>query len=172
MGLARLLTFSSGYVALAAVLPILVGTARFLEGTLSLGRLMQSGQAFQQVTAALSWPVDNLATTASWRASVVFRANHPAAAALDRLGRCDKCARPGLGRRHAAPDRGSAAEAGIVLIGRHPGSADIFNRRLTLERTVDGEVLLNEVYARRQAAKVPRPRPLSMIDRLREGYGR
>jgi len=63
-------------------------------------------------------------------------------------------------------------EAGIVLIGRHPGSADILNRRLTLERTADGEVLLNEVYARRQAAKVPRPRPLSMIDRLREGYGR
>jgi len=63
-------------------------------------------------------------------------------------------------------------EASIVLIGRHPGSADIFNRRLTLERAADGEVLLNEVYARRQAAKVPRPRPLSMIDRLREGYGR
>ena len=31
---------------------------------------MQSGQAFQQVTAALSWPVDNLALIASWRASV------------------------------------------------------------------------------------------------------
>jgi putative ATP-binding cassette transporter len=52
------------------VLPILVGTPRFLEGTLSLGRLMQSGQAFQQVTAALSWPVDNLALIAGWRASV------------------------------------------------------------------------------------------------------
>jgi len=70
MGLARLLAFSSGYVALAGVLPILVGTPRFLDGTLSLGRLMQSGQAFQQVTAALSWPVDNLALIAGWRASV------------------------------------------------------------------------------------------------------
>jgi len=63
-------------------------------------------------------------------------------------------------------------QAGIVLIGRHPGAAEIFSRRLTLERAADGEVLLHEVYARRQAAKLPRPRPLSVIDRLREGYGR
>jgi putative ATP-binding cassette transporter len=70
VGLARLIAFSSGYVALAAVFPILVGTPRFLEGTLTLGRLMQSAQAFQQVTAALSWPVDNLPRIAEWRASV------------------------------------------------------------------------------------------------------
>lgn len=70
ISLARLLTFSSGYVTLAAVLPVLIGTPRFLDGTLSLGRLVQSGQAFQQVTAALSWPVDNLAIIAQWRASV------------------------------------------------------------------------------------------------------
>ncbi|MBR0672707.1 hypothetical protein [Neoroseomonas soli] len=62
--------------------------------------------------------------------------------------------------------------AGIVLIGRHPGSAEIFSRRLTLERAADGDILLNEVYARRQAAKAPRPRLLSVIDWLREGYGR
>ena len=177
MGLARLPTFSSGYVALAAVLPILVGTARFLEGTLSLSRLLARppDAIWAGLPAGHGGPVlggRQSGHDGDRRASVVFRVTHPAAAALDRLGRCDKCARPGLGRRHAAPDRGSAAEAGIVLIGRHPGSADIFNRRLTLERAADGEVLLNEVYARRQAAKVPRPRPLSMIDRLREGYGR
>ncbi|UPY38546.1 SbmA/BacA-like family transporter [Sediminicoccus sp. KRV36] len=70
VGLARLIAFSSGYAALAAVFPILVGTPRFLDGTLTLGRLMQSAQAFQQVTAALSWPVDNLPRIAEWRASV------------------------------------------------------------------------------------------------------
>jgi putative ATP-binding cassette transporter len=70
VGLARLVAFSSGYVALAGVFPILVGTPRFLEGALTLGRLVQSGQAFQQVTAALSWPVDNLPRIAEWRASV------------------------------------------------------------------------------------------------------
>ena len=63
-------------------------------------------------------------------------------------------------------------QAGIVLIGRHPGSAEFFTRRLTLERAADGEVLLQELHARRQTAKLPRSRPLGVIDRLREGYGR
>ncbi|WP_170979384.1 ABC transporter ATP-binding protein/permease [Roseomonas sp. HF4] len=337
MGLARLMAFSSGYVALAGVLPILVGTPRFLEGTLSLGRLVQSGQAFQQVTAALSWPVDNLALIAGWRASVervlmldeavrvvaleaartgetainldrvptsqlgvrdlwvaapdgtamlsdltltvepgehvLVDGDPEAASALFRVlagiwpwgrGRVDLPADAGmiavgpwpflpqgtlrqtLAFPGAADPRDDAAmqaalasvglahlerrlndvadwtrtltgaevqrlsfarlillrpdwvvlgdatdaldpasadnmlsliidrlpQAAIILIGRHPGSADIFDRRLTLERVADGEILLNEVYARRQAAKMPRARPLSVIDRLREGYGR
>ncbi|MCZ8148534.1 MAG: ABC transporter ATP-binding protein/permease [Roseomonas sp.] len=336
-GLARLLAFSSGYVALAGVLPILVGTPRFLEGALSLGRLMQSAQAFQQVTAALSWPVDNLALIAGWRASVervllLDEAVRTVSLEAERSGETainlDRVATSPLGVRDlsiAAPDgtavlsdltltvepgervlvvgdpeaasalfrvlvgiwpwgRGrvalpadagmiaagpwpflpqgmlrqalafpdepsrhadaslqaalagvglahlaerldetadwarvlNAAEvqrlsfariillrplwivlsdatdaldpasadsmlgliverlprAGIILIGRHPGSPDLFTRRLKLERAPGGEILLNEVYARRQTAKVARPRPLSVIDRLREGYGR
>jgi len=63
-------------------------------------------------------------------------------------------------------------EAGIVLIGRHPGSSHILNRRLTLERAADGEVLLREVFARRQAAKLTRPRQPIENDPLREGSGR
>ena len=337
MGLARLMAFSSGYVALAGVLPILVGTPRFLEGAISLGRLVQSGQAFQQVTAALSWPVDNLALIAGWRASVervlmldeavrivaleaartgetainldraptsqlgvrdlwvaapdgtamlsgltlqvdpgehvLVDGDPEAASALFRVlagiwpwgrGRVDLPADAGMiaigpwpflpqgslrqalafpetaeghedaalqaalttvGLAHLASrldeagdwartltaaevqrlsfarivllrphwivlgdatdalDPSSAdamlrliiellPQAGIVLIGRHPGSTENFNRRLTLERAADGKILLNEVYARRQAAKMPRPRPLSVIDLLREGYGR
>ncbi len=336
-GLARLLAFSSGYAALAGVLPILVGTPRFLEGALSLGRLVQSGQAFQQVTAALSWPVDNLALIAQWRASVervlmldeavrivaleaarvgdtainldrvptaklgvrnlwvaspdgtamlsdltlevapgervlvdgdpeaasaLFRvlagiwpwghgqvdlpadagmiaigpwpflpqgslrqalafpktadghADAELGTALESVGlahlaqRLDEVAdwtrilnpaevqrlsfaritllQPGwivLGDATDALDAASAdvmlqliaerlPQAGIVLIGRHPGTAAIFNRRLTLARAPDGEVLLQEIYARRQAAKLPRPTPLKVIDKLREGYGR
>ena len=336
IGLARLLAFSSGYVALAGVLPILVGTPRFLDGSLSLGRLMQSGQAFQQVTAALSWPVDNLALIAGWRASVervlmldeavrtvaleaartgetalnldrvptsqlgvrnlwvatpdgttmlsdltlqvepgehvlvdgdpeaasaLFRVlagiwpwgrgrvdlpadagmiavgpwpflprgslrqalafpevadRHddaalraalgsvgiaPLAARLDEVADWSRALTPAevqrltfarvillrpqwivLGDATDALDPASAdamlrlvidllPQAGIVLIGRHPGSTEIFNRRLTLARAADGEVLLNEIYARRQAAKAPHPRPLSMIDRMRKGYG-
>lgn len=337
LGLARLLTFSSGYVVLASVLPILVGVPRFLEGTLSLGRLVQSGQAFQQVTAALSWPVDNLALIAGWRASVerilmldeavrivaleasrtgetainlnrtpvsqlgvrdlwvaapdgtavlsdltltvepgehvlvdgdseaagaLFRVlagvwpwgrgqvDLPADAAMLAVGpwpflpqgslrqalafpKAAEChddavlqaALSSVGLAHLALQLDEAADwthmlspaevqrltfariillrprwivlgdatnaldpasadvmlrlvverlprAGIVLIGRHPGSTKIFNRRLTLERAADGEVLLHELHARRQAAKLPRPKPLGVIDRLREGYGR
>ncbi len=336
-GLARLLAFSSGYVALAAVLPILVGTPRFLAGTLSLGRLMQSAQAFQQVTAALSWPVDNLPRIAEWRASVervlgleeavrvvkleaarsgetalnldrapevplgvhdlsvaapdgttmlsgltlelalgdrvlvdgdpdaaaaLFRVlagvwpwgrgqvnlapdaeamaigrwpflpegslrnallfpatslpdgDAPLAGALGQVGlghlveRLDEEADWGrslsggelqrlsfahvllrrprwivLGDATDSLDPASAdamlrlvaevlPQAGVIVIGRHPGSPDIFTRRLTLERSASGEVLLHEVFARRQAAQLPKRRPLPVVDWLRQGYGR
>jgi putative ATP-binding cassette transporter len=335
VGLARLIAFSSGYVALAAVFPILVGTPRFLEGALTLGRLMQSAQAFQQVTAALSWPVDNLPRIAEWRASVervlaleeavqvvaleaaragdtainMDRAPGPwlgvtdlwvaepdgttlltnltlrvepgehvlidgdaeAAAAFFRVvagiwpwgyGRVDLPADAmmvAIGRRLFLPQgtlRNALAlpEAGIdmdddtvgdalsavglsslatrldesqdwaevlngadlqrlafarllllkpawivlgdatdaldptsadvllrlvatrlpqtalVVIGQHPGSAETFHRRLTLNRSKGEGVLLNEVYARRQAAREPRRRPLKVVDWLRQGY--
>jgi putative ATP-binding cassette transporter len=335
VGLARLIAFSSGYVALAAVFPILVGTPRFLEGTLTLGRLMQSAQAFQQVTAALSWPVDNLPRIAEWRASVervlaleeavqvvaleaartgetainmdrapgawigvsdlwvaepdgtallnnlslrvepgehvLVDGDPDAAAALFRVvagiwpwgyGRVDLPADAlmiAIGRRLFLPmgtlrnalalpdveaEAGDAAieaalrdvgleglvaridqsedwsevlngadlqrlafarllllrpdwvvlgdatdaldptsadallrlmvtrlpGAAVVLIGQHPGSVDGFNRRLTLDRSQGGEVLLNEVYARRQAARAPKRRPLKVLDWLRKGY--
>jgi putative ATP-binding cassette transporter len=47
---------------------------------------------------------------------------------------------------------------------------EAFHRRLTLQRLNDGEVLLNEVYARRQTARLPRRRPLEVVDWLRQGY--
>ena len=62
-------------------------------------------------------------------------------------------------------------QAGVVVIGHHPGSAETFNRRMTLERASGGEVLLTEIYARRHAAVAPRPRPLRVVDWLRRGFG-
>jgi putative ATP-binding cassette transporter len=333
--LARLIAFSSGYVTLAGVFPILVGTPRFLDGSLTLGRLMQSAQAFQQVTAALSWPVDNLPRIAEWRASVervlaleeavqvvaleaaragetainmdrapgpwigvsdlwvaqpdgtallnnltlrveagehvlvdgdadataaffrviagiwpwgYGRVDLPADALMVAVGRRPFLPRgtlrdalalpeaPGeaddaaildalsavglawLGERMDAsedwaqllngadlqrlafarllllrPDwvllgdatdalDGAAADAllglvatrlpqaALLVIGQHPGSAETFHRRLTLDRSKGGDVLLNEVHARRQAARAPRYKPLKVVDWLRRGY--
>lgn len=336
-GLARLASFSAGYTTLAAVLPILVGTWRFLAGVLSLGGLMQSAQAFQQVTSALSWPIDNLPRIAEWRASVervlalegavaivmseaartgetavnLLRApegqlgvenlfvaspdgtamlsdvtlqvnagehvlvdgDAEAASALFRVlagiwpwgsGRVDLppdtdmiaagvrpflpegqlrhalvfqshagepddaalvaslnavgldglverldeeadwaraltgaeqqrltfarllLGRPGwivLGDATDALDPASAdamlgvliehlPETSIVLIGRHPGSADMFNRRMTLDRAPDGEILLTEIYASRQAARMAPNRAPTLLDWLRLGFSR
>ncbi len=333
-GLARLVAFSSGYGTLALVFPVLVGTARFLRGGLTLGGLMQSAQAFQQVTSALSWPVDNLQRIAEWRASVervlaledavrivtleaarsgvtainldrapatwlgvrdlwiaapdgtamlsgltlqvaqgervLVDGDMEAAAALFRvvagiwpwgsgsvelpadadmiavgsrpflpegslrralgfpdtpdrhadfalteaLGRVgleqlfDRLDGPAewaqslsggvlqrlsfarvllfrpkwivLGDATDALDAPSAdamlhllaeilPDAAIVLIGRHPGSAETFNRRLTLERAAGGEVLLTEIYARRQASGQP-GRRRGIVDWLRQGF--
>ncbi len=335
-GLSRLTGFSAGYLTLAPVFPILVATPRFIAGSISLGALMQTAQAFQQVTAALSWPVDNLARIAEWRASVErvlsledgvrivateAAREGPDAISLDRrpgrgLGARGLCValpdgtallsdislhvesgervlvdgdaeaaqalfrvlagiwpwgqgvvelpqdesiatvgeRPHLppGRLHDALAFPEAAvtypaeaveraltaagldalsrrldeasdwavslggtdlqrvavarlllhrprwillgettsafepaeadtmiqllsrdlpQAGLLVIGRHPGSAEAFTRQLTLRRLPGGEVLLREIHARRQAAAQRRGRrPLPLVDWLRRGY--
>lgn len=69
LALTWILFFTSGYGALLPVFPILVMAPQYIAGTMTLGVLMQSAQAFQRLTSALSWPIDNLADMARWRAS-------------------------------------------------------------------------------------------------------
>jgi putative ATP-binding cassette transporter len=66
----HILMFTSGHSVLLMAFPILVSAPRYVLGSISLGALMQSAQAFQQMASALSWPVDNMAKIAEWRASV------------------------------------------------------------------------------------------------------
>ena len=66
MGLA---SFSTGYGGLLPVFPLLVAAPQYIAGAMSLGVLMQAAQAFQRLTSALSWPVDNVGEIANWRAS-------------------------------------------------------------------------------------------------------
>lgn len=65
-----IVSFSTGYGTLLPVFPILIAAPQFIAGTLTLGMLMQAAQAFQRLTSALSWPVDNLGELARCRASV------------------------------------------------------------------------------------------------------
>ena len=62
--------FSSGYSVISMALPILSAAPRYIAGTISLGSLMQSAQAFEQMVSALSWPINNMAQIAKWRTSV------------------------------------------------------------------------------------------------------
>lgn len=62
--------FTTGYSVTSMALPILVVSPRYIAGAITLGTLMQSVQAFQQMVSALSWPVNSLAEIANWRASV------------------------------------------------------------------------------------------------------
>lgn len=68
--LSKIMLFTSGYSVLSMAFPVLVAAPRFISGAITLGALVQTTQSFQQMAAALSWPVDNLAKTAEWRASV------------------------------------------------------------------------------------------------------
>jgi putative ATP-binding cassette transporter len=64
-----LVSFGTGYGALLPVFPILVAAPQYIAGAMTLGVLMQAAQAFQRLTSALSWPVDNIGEIARCRAS-------------------------------------------------------------------------------------------------------
>lgn len=67
--LTRLFGFTSFWSVVSQVFPVMIAAPRYIANTISLGVLMQTAQAFQQMVAALSWPIDNLARAAEWRAS-------------------------------------------------------------------------------------------------------
>ena len=99
--LCNLFVFSSGWSVLSQAFPILVAAPRYISGSITLGVLMQSAQAFQQMVAALAWPIDNLPKVAEWRASA---------------GRV-------LGLHRALAELGERARsAGAALDGSEPGS--------------------------------------------------
>ncbi len=58
------------YSQVASVLPQLLIAPLFFAGKISLGGLMQTGQAFGEVQGALSWFGDSFTTLARWRATV------------------------------------------------------------------------------------------------------
>ena len=60
---------TSSYIA--PVLPIILCAPKFLEGTMSLGEVMQAASAFTIVQAAFNWLVDNYPRLADWTASAV-----------------------------------------------------------------------------------------------------
>lgn len=62
--------FTTGYSIASMALPVLASAPRYIAGAISLGTMMQSVQAFQQLVSALSWPVNSMAEVANWRASV------------------------------------------------------------------------------------------------------
>mgnify|MGYP001175460117 CR=1 FL=1 len=68
--LSNMMVFSATYSVLSSAFPILVAAPSYIAGAISLGVLMQTAQAFQQTVGALSWPIDNLARAAEWKASV------------------------------------------------------------------------------------------------------
>lgn len=69
--LTRLTWITSGYGWFALVAPIIVAAPAYFSGKLSFGALMMAVGAFNQVQQALRWFVDNFATIADWRATLI-----------------------------------------------------------------------------------------------------
>jgi putative ATP-binding cassette transporter len=58
---------TSSYIA--PVLPIILCAPKFLDGSMSLGEVMQAASAFTIVQGAFNWLVDNYQRVADWRSS-------------------------------------------------------------------------------------------------------
>ena len=58
---------TSSYIA--PVLPIILCAPKFLDGSMSLGEVMQAASAFTIVQGAFNWLVDNYPKMADWTAS-------------------------------------------------------------------------------------------------------
>lgn len=69
-GYLGIVTFSTAYGTLLPVFPLLVLAAPYITGAITLGLLIQAAQAFERLTSALSWPVDNQGEIARCRASL------------------------------------------------------------------------------------------------------
>lgn len=60
---------SQGSSLFAPVVPVLLCAPKFLEGSMSLGKVMQAASAFAIVQGAFGWLVDNYPRLADWNAS-------------------------------------------------------------------------------------------------------
>lgn len=67
--LARMTVMINTNTVVAPVVPLLLAAPNYLNGTITLGGLMQTAAAFVQVQVALNWLVDNYAGIAEWLAS-------------------------------------------------------------------------------------------------------
>jgi len=64
----RTTVVSQGSSLIAPVVPILLTAPKFLDGSMTLGQMMQAASAFTIVQAAFGWLVDNYPRLAEWNA--------------------------------------------------------------------------------------------------------
>jgi len=73
---------------IAPILPIILCAPKYLDGSMSLGQIMQAASAFTIVQAAFNWIVDNYPRLADWTASAVRVGS--LMASLDTLERAER----------------------------------------------------------------------------------
>ncbi len=96
---------SSGFIA--PVLPIILCAPKYLDGSMSLGQVMQAASAFTTVQIAFNWLVDNYPKLADWTASARRAAS--LMVSLDGLERAERGGDEGAGRIEITRDGKNAA---------------------------------------------------------------
>ena len=113
---------SQGSSLIAPVVPIILCAPKFLDGSMTLGQVMQAASAFTIVQTAFGWLVDNYPRLADWNACA--RRIASLMMSLDGLERAERG--DGIGRiqratpmaRHAQPERSSVTlDDGTAVVG-------------------------------------------------------
>jgi vitamin B12/bleomycin/antimicrobial peptide transport system ATP-binding/permease protein len=106
---------TSGYVAW--VLPIILCSPKFLDGSMTLGEVMQAASAFTIVQSAFNWLVDNYPRLADWTASACRASS--LMVSLDALEHAEK----GVGRIERGETVGAALRLGHLSVTLADGTA-------------------------------------------------
>ena len=106
---------TSGYVAW--VIPILLCAPKFLDGSMSLGQVMQAASAFTIVQTAFGWLVDNYPRLADWTASACRVSS--LMVSIDALERAEE----GIGRIERSRIAGAALKLGHLSVTLEDGTA-------------------------------------------------
>jgi putative ATP-binding cassette transporter len=117
----RTTVVSQGSSLIAPVVPIILSAPKFLDGTMSLGEVMQAASAFTIVQAAFGWLVDNYPRLADWSAGA--RRIASLMVSLDALERAE--AGDGMGRIQRSETDGIAVRLRDLSVTLDDGTAVI-----------------------------------------------
>jgi vitamin B12/bleomycin/antimicrobial peptide transport system ATP-binding/permease protein len=117
---------TSGYVAW--VIPIMLCAPKFLDGSMTLGQVMQAASAFTIVQAAFNWLVDNYPRLADWTASACRVAS--LMVSLDALEHAEKS----VGRIERSEKAGAALRLGHLSVMLEDGTAVVKDAEVVIAR--------------------------------------
>jgi putative ATP-binding cassette transporter len=109
----RAVIVSRGSAQLCGVVPILLCTPRYFDGTMTLGAIMQVASAFTIVQGALSWFMENYTRLADWTASA--RRVGSLMLAIDALEASEATDAIGIERREGGQAALQLGELGVSL---------------------------------------------------------
>jgi vitamin B12/bleomycin/antimicrobial peptide transport system ATP-binding/permease protein len=121
-----IVSHSSGLIA--PVVPVLLSAPKFLDGSMSLGQVMQAASAFVIVQTAFSWLVNNYPRFADWRASAQRVAS--LLVSLDRLNRAEEA---GIGRIEHSETKDAALRLKGVSVTLDDGTSVVDDTDVSIQ---------------------------------------
>ncbi|TAU19223.1 ABC transporter ATP-binding protein/permease [Rhizobium leguminosarum] len=121
---------SHGSMLIAPVVPVLLCAPKFLEGSMTLGQVMQAASAFAIVQGAFGWLVDNYPRLADWNACARRLAS--LMMSLDGLERAEQS--DSLGRiKHGETEGESMLSLNDLSVSLDDGTAVVTETRVEIE---------------------------------------